>query len=227
MRDRDVVSMNILVLGAHPDDPDSGAGGLIAILSEKGHNVSAVSFTRGELTGKMGSVEDNGKRNVEEAIQAFKLLGADVVFLDFMDGDVWLTEEAVGKVKNLIEEKRPVAVITHWPVDTHPDHRTVGAMTISAIQGSKVDAKPTLHFYEVMSGMQSRCFITDTYVDVTQKAEVKKRACYAHKNCDPDSWYPIHEKMMVFRGLEMGVGCAETFVAFHKGDTSKLKALLL
>jgi len=219
--------MNILIMGAHPDDPDSGAGGLMAILSEKGHSVSAVSFTRGELTGRMESVEENGKRNVEEALQAFQLLGAEVEFLDFIDGALWPTEEAVGKVRNLIEENGPSLVITHWPIDTHPDHRAVGAITISAIQSSKVDTTPALYFYEVMSGIQSRCFIAGTYVDVTQKAELKKRACYAHKNCFPDTWYPVHEKMMEFRGLEMGVKYAETFVAYNKGEVPKLGNLLM
>jgi len=218
--------MSILILGAHPDDPDSGAGGLMAILSERGHNVSAVSFTKGELTGRMGSVEENGKRNMEEALQAFKLLGAEVVFLDFMDGAMWPTNEAVGKVKDLIEAHGPTLILTHWPVDTHPDHRAVGVMTISAIQRLKIDLKPSLHFYEVMSGIQSRCFIADTYIDVSEKAEIKKKACYAHRNCNPDSWYPVHEKMMEFRGLEMGVRYAETFVAFSKSESSKLKILM-
>jgi len=218
--------MNIFVMGAHPDDPDSGAGGLVAILSEKGHSVSAVSFTRGELTGRMGSIEGNGKLNVEEAIRAFHLLGTEVIFLDYIDGALWPTEEAVGKVRNLIEGNDPALVLTHWPIDTHPDHRAVGAITISAIQRSKVDAAPALYFYEVMSGIQSRCFTAGTYVDVTKKAELKKRACYAHGNCFPDTWYPVHEKMMEFRGLEMGVKYAETFVAYDKGEVSKLELLM-
>jgi len=215
----------VVVMGAHPDDPDSGAGGLMALLSRSGHEVVAVSFTRGELTGRW-SVEENAKVNEEEAVTAFELLGARVTFLNFRDGSVWVTEEVVTEVLKLLRELRPEVVLTHWPVDTHSDHRSVGAATIGAVRRLEEGSRPALFFYEVMTGIQTRCFHPDIYVDVSEVAELKRRACYLHRNCFPDKWYPVHEDMMRFRGLEMGVKCAEAFASFDKSRARELVDLL-
>ena len=214
--------MYLIVFGAHPDDPDSGAGGLIARYTSRGHRVLAVSLTKGELCTGARSPEENERINVEEAIEAFRLLGASVKFLNFKDASVYVTPKGVDEIRNLLQYEEPDIVLTHWPIDTHSDHRATGVMTISAIQALPVERRPKLYFYEVMTGRQSRCFIPDVYVDVTEYAELKRKAVYCHRNCKPESWYPIHERMMEFRGLEMGVKYAEAFVAFDKRDIDHL-----
>ena len=212
--------MRILVFGAHPDDPDSGAGGFIALASEKGHEVIAISLTKGELTGKARSIEENAKINEREAIEAFKILGAKIIFLDFKDGNVWATKDAIIKVKKVIEDLKPDLVLTHWPVDTHSDHRATSIITLGAVRA--LCEEIPLFFYEVMTGIQTLCFIPEVYIDITKKIELKKEACYAHRNCFPDEWYPIHEKMMTFRGLESGVKYAEAYIPFRKGYLRKI-----
>lgn len=214
--------MYLIIFGAHPDDPDSGAGGLIARYASRGHRVLAVSLTKGELCTGARSPEENGRINVEEAIMAFRLLGASVKFLNFRDAGVYVTPDSIDEIRRLLQNEGPDIVLTHWPVDTHSDHRATGIMTISAIQAFPVESRPKLYFYEVMTGRQSRCFIPEIYVDITEYAELKRKAAYCHRNCKPESWYPIHEKMMEFRGLEMGVKYAEAFVAFNKRDRDHL-----
>ncbi len=216
--------MHILVLGAHPDDPDSGAGGLIALLTKRGYKVTAISFTRGELTGRAESIEENAKVNEKEAVEAFKLLGADIVFLNFKDAEVYASKEAVFEVKKTLRDLSPDIIITHWPIDTHSDHRAVGIITINVVRS--FSPQPALFFYEVMTGHQTKCFVPEIYVDVTEVAELKKRACYMHKNCFPQKWYPVHEKMMVFRGMEAGVKYAEAYISFEKSYAYKLIQLL-
>ncbi|RLE98679.1 MAG: PIG-L family deacetylase [Thermoprotei archaeon] len=216
--------VRIAVLGAHPDDPDSGTGGLIALLTKLGHEVTAVSFTRGELTGKMSTIEENAKVNEQEAVEAYKILGAKVVFLDFKDAEVYASREAVLEVKNTIKDLSPDIVITHWPIDTHSDHRAVGVVTISVIRS--LSPQPALYFYEVMTGHQTKCFTPEIYIDVTEVAELKRKACYMHKNCFPEKWYPVHEKMMIFRGMEMGVKYAEAYTSFEKSYAHELAQLL-
>jgi len=218
--------LRIMILGAHPDDPDSGAGGLIALLSENGHEVIAVSFTRSGLTGKMGSFEENARINEREAIMAFQLLGAKIIFLNFKDGNVWVTRESLEEVRGVFEKHAPDLVITHWPIDTHSDHRSVGILTIGAVRKIASEKRPLLYFYEVMTGVQTHCFIPEIYIDITEKAEIKKKACYLHKNCFPETWYPVHEKMMKFRGLEMGVKYAEAFISYERKYVHVLKNLI-
>ena len=214
--------MDLIVFGAHPDDPDSGAGGLIAKYASRGHRVLAVSLTKGELCTGARSPEENERINVEEAIRAFRLLGASVKFLDFRDAGVYASPDGIDVIKRLLSIEKPDIILTHWPVDTHSDHRATGIMTISAIQALPVWSRPKLYFYEVMTGKQSRCFVPEIYIDVTEYAELKRKAAYCHRNCKPESWYPVHEEMMRFRGLEMGVKYAEAFVAFDKRDRGNL-----
>jgi len=214
--------MYLIVFGAHPDDPDSGAGGLIAKYTSRGHRVLAVSLTKGELCTGARSPEENERINVEEAIRAFRLLGASVKFLDFRDAGVYASPDGIDVIKRLLSIEKPDIILTHWPVDTHSDHRATGIMTISAIQALPVWSRPKLYFYEVMTGKQSRCFVPEIYIDVTEYAELKRKAAYCHRNCKPESWYPVHEEMMRFRGLEMGVKYAEAFVAFDKRDRGNL-----
>jgi len=214
--------MYLIVFGAHPDDPDSGAGGLIAKYTSRGHRVLAVSLTKGELCTGARSPEENKRINVEEAVRAFRLLGASVKFLDFRDAGVYATPDGIDVIKRLLSIEKPDIVLTHWPVDTHSDHRATGIMTISAIQALPAESRPKLYFYEVMTGKQSRCFFPEIYVDVTEYSELKREAAYCHRNCKPESWYPVHEEMMRFRGLEMGVKYAEAFIAFDKRDTVHL-----
>ena len=47
----------ILVFGAHPDDPETGAGGTICLLAQAGHDVTVVYLTRGQASSSFTSRE--------------------------------------------------------------------------------------------------------------------------------------------------------------------------
>src|SRR6516162_3640962 len=77
-----VRKLRVVVLGAHPDDPESGCGGLIALLTKNGHEVICGYATcyRGER--KIGK-EPEAQVRRREATAACQLLGAKAHFFDY------------------------------------------------------------------------------------------------------------------------------------------------
>ena len=66
----------VLVIGAHPDDPETAAGGTMVLLAQAGYEVVSVYMTKGErgIAGK--SLQEAADIRVPEAISACKILGA-------------------------------------------------------------------------------------------------------------------------------------------------------
>jgi len=204
-------SLNIVVAGGHPDDPETGCGGTIAWLVSLGHHVSSLYLTRGEA-GIPGTSHDRAASIREaEAIRACEILGSQPAFFGQIDGDTFVNYEAYQKMITLMHDLDPDLVFTQWPIDTHPDHRVASLLVYHAwwIGGRSYP----LYYYEVLTGQQTQAFSPTDYVNITPFAEIKKKATFAHESQKPSEWYHEHEQMSLFRGLEAGVAHAEAFVA--------------
>ena len=82
-----------------------------------------------------------------------------------------------------------------------------------------------LYYYEVMSGTQTSCFSPTHYVNISPSQSLKREACFAHRSQKPDEFYPDHDAMNRFRGMEYGCRFAEAFVR-HNQDQPATGALL-
>ncbi len=200
----------VLVAGAHPDDPESGCGGTIARYVQAGSEVVAFYLTRGEagIAGK--SHEEAAQIRTAEAERACAILGARARFGTQVDGDTHVDRAAYTAMRALFAEERPDLVLTHWPVDTHPDHRAVSLLVYDA--WLRMGRKAALYYFEVLSGEQTQVFRPTDYVDISAVSERKREACYVHASQQPAEWYPIHERMSRFRGLEHRCEQAEAFL---------------
>jgi len=116
----------ILVLGAHPDDAEFFAGGLLSAHAERGSCVSIVSVTNGQSGHHAMPSEALVARRRSEAARSGALLGANYVTWDFPDGSLLPDLNVRGAIIRAIREFRPDLVLTHRPFDYHPDHRAVG-----------------------------------------------------------------------------------------------------
>ncbi len=201
--------MNVLICGAHPDDPETGCGGLAAKYSQAGHEVVLVYFSCGNPEKEFRGRPHDIVRE-EESRAAAEILGAGVYFMGFEESTMPMTAETTARVAEYLDEAGPDIVLTHWPVDTHPDHQATGNMVLRAYLQQN---KWALYFYEVFSGKQSLCFQPTDYEDITEVEETKRRACFCHESQDIASWYSHHEQMNHWRGYEAGVTAAEAFIA--------------
>ena len=124
--------INVVVIGAHPDDCDIDAGGTAILFSKMGHNVLFVSLTNGDA----GHHEMGGgalaKRRIAEAREAGKRFGVEYRVLDNHDGELLPTLENRKKVIRFIREWKADLVICNRPNDYHPDHRNAAILVQDA-----------------------------------------------------------------------------------------------
>lgn len=121
--------MNILAIGAHPDDIEFGCAHVLLLETKAGNRVKHLVLSRGEAgsSGTPASRED-------EARAAAKGIGAEIEFLDF-GGDCHMenTPENAIRLAAEIRKYRPAIVLApHTDENQHPDHAISGKMTRDA-----------------------------------------------------------------------------------------------
>ncbi len=115
--------MNIVCIGAHPDDAEVFAGGTMVLFARNGHRVLALSLTNGDV----GHHEQGGGalalRRSEESLAAARIGGYESITLDNHDGEL-MPDLALRKaITRIIRDYQADMVFTHRPNDYHPDHR--------------------------------------------------------------------------------------------------------
>lgn len=124
-------SLNILVIGAHPDDAES-AGGTAYNWIRQGHNVVLVSVTNGNAGHHELSAVELERTRREEARRAGEVIGARYIVMNNNDGELMPTFENRLEIIRLIREHKADIVITHRPYSYHPDHRYTGQLVLDA-----------------------------------------------------------------------------------------------
>ncbi|MET8471870.1 PIG-L family deacetylase [Streptomyces sp. NPDC006422] len=117
--------VHMLVVGAHPDDVEIGAGGTIHRRADEGWDVTILTLSRGAGGG------DPDERR-DEAHRAAAAMGARLVMEDLPDGSITDDSHTVRTIERTVAETRPDVVLVHSDSDTHQDHRAVHRATLVA-----------------------------------------------------------------------------------------------
>lgn len=181
--------INVIVIGAHPDDADGDAGGTAIIFSEMGHNVLFVSLTNGDAGHYKKGGGALAKIRRAEAKEAGKRFGVKYIVLDNHDGELMPTLENRKEVIRLIRQWNADVVISHRPNDYHPDHRNTSILVQDAaymvIVPNVVTDTPPLKKNPVFLYAQDRFqkpnpFEPDITVDITDVYDQKVYGMAAH-----------------------------------------------
>lgn len=208
-----------LIIGAHPDDPETGCGGTMVMLRKAGWDVVSVYMTKGEAGIKGKSHDESAAIRTKEATEACKVMDVRPIFLNQIDGSCIVDADRYKEMKDVIDAEKPDIVFTHWPMDSHADHRVCYTLVFDAWR--RLGYNFELYFFEVMTGIQSQLFNPTDWVDITPAAATKREATFCHKSQDPESWYDdCHGMMEKFRGMEFRCERAEAFI--HMNRTGKL-----
>ncbi|MCW2607609.1 MAG: LmbE family protein [Frankiales bacterium] len=188
-----------LVVVAHPDDLDFGAGGTIARWTAEGTVVSYCVITDGDAGGFDPSVPRDrigGIRQAEQRAAGAELGVDDVVFLGYPDGRLAVSFELRRDISRVIRQKRPQRIVVQSPERTwnrigpnHPDHLAAGEAALCAVYP---DARNPFTHTELLQDegleawsvpqtwIMSAGGTATTYMDVTDTFPRKVAALRAH-----------------------------------------------
>lgn len=192
---------NILVILAHPDDPEFFCGATLAKWARRGHHITYLLLTRGDkgfhdtTSADMTPEKLIALREVEQK-NAAKVIGAENVhFMDNKDGylvpDLDLRRDVVREIRlhkpDILVTCDPQTLFAAYGIN-HPDHRAAGQVVLDAMfpaSGNKA------FFHELVEeGFEPHmpkevwCSLTtqpNTTVDVTDTWDVKLKAILEHK----------------------------------------------
>ncbi len=198
-----------LIIGAHPDDPEYCCGGTALMLLQHGCEVVNVYLTGGEAGIPGKSAEETKAIRLRELQAACAIMGTRYIMLTQVDGQTEITPERYAELREVIAREKPDIVFTHWPIDSHRDHRICSVLTYDAWRqlGHSFD----LYYHEAMTGLQTQNWHPDTYVDITSVVETKHKACRAHASQDPEGVLEWHIPMERFNGHSFQCHSAESF----------------
>jgi len=234
-------TIRILAIGAHPDDVEISCGGTLALAARQKIPVGILDLTQGELSTN-GTVEERAA----EAAEAAEILGAATrANAGLPDGAVHAMDpEQVRSVVRVLRALRPALLLTHAPVDRHPDHVEASRLVDRAWylaglrqydpgHGEPHRAEGRYHFV-------SRITLAPTFVmDITSSWEEKRRAILAHRTQvgrgEKSSATPLNDPSFLDRieararhfGSQVGVTYGEPFRATEPLGFRGLDALLL
>lgn len=115
--------MNIVCIGAHPDDCECFAGGTAIKWARLGHQVLFVSMTNGDAGHYAMGGGPLAARRAREARMSAERGGVHELVLGHHDGELSCTMETRREVVSIIRKYDADIVLTHRPNDYHPDHR--------------------------------------------------------------------------------------------------------
>jgi N-acetylglucosamine malate deacetylase 1 len=237
--DDDLEPVDLLVVGAHPDDAEYGMGGTLLVHARQGRRIGVVDLTRGEL-GSKGTPQ----LRAEEAREAAALYGASWrLGLDLGDNQVTADPSSAQRLARVIRRARPTLVCTHHAVDRHPDHRAAHELVRRAVFAAALrtlDLEAAAHVPAA-----TLCFPTDgvldapdVVVDVTEVWEARlatMRAFASQFEADTlaidrrhygvDDYLEITAARARVHGQHAGATYAEAFVADRPPRTRDLTSL--
>ena len=218
----------VMVITAHPDDSEFGAGGTVARFTKEGREVVYCIVTNGNKgsSDRTMTPERLATIRAEEQRQAARVLGVErVIFLGYPDGEVEDTRDLRRDVSREIRRVRPDLVVCQNPNRTynlgasHRDHRTVGGVVIDCVYPL---ARDHLAFPELMPEFEPHK-VREVYVmqwnephvvnDITEVMDLKIKALACHASQFAD--FSAVEKRVRERNKELGApkgyAFAETF----------------
>src|SRR2546430_17333585 len=113
----------IMVVGAHAADAEIMGGATVLKHVDAGWRAVLVHMTPGEKGHRTLTPEEYAKVKAREAEAAARALGAESGMLSFRDGELPVSEEAQWALADVIRERGPDVLLTHWRGSVHPAHR--------------------------------------------------------------------------------------------------------
>lgn len=171
----------ILVILAHPDDPEFFLGGTIARWIKAGHTVRYVLLTKGDKGAQDESItpQQVAEIRIREQDSAAKALGVkSVEYFDYEDGYIIPDLAMRKKVVRAIRKYQPQILVTCDPSNlfpspqyiNHPDHRYAGQVVIDAVFPASGNR---LFFTELLQEGFTPIEVEEVWMSLTSEPDIK------------------------------------------------------
>ncbi|MDO4586099.1 MAG: PIG-L family deacetylase [Planctomycetia bacterium] len=217
--------MNILFVGAHPDDIESYAGGTAALYAKMGANVFFCIATNGNIGSSNHSMEEIRQIRHKEAQAGAAVIGAKLIWLDFDDEFLFDNRETRLAFIEAFRIADSDVVFCHWKDDYNPDHSISSSIVdncvhMASIPLIKTKSQPTekiplVYYMDTPAGVG---FEPEIYVDITSTFDTKVEMVSKHES--QNQWMiDIYGTDMSgflkvpasYRGFQVGCQYAEAF----------------
>jgi LmbE family N-acetylglucosaminyl deacetylase len=191
--------VNVLAIGAHPDDIELGCGGALLRHVARGDHVTMLVMT----TGQRGVTTSS---RVFEQQDAARVIGGSLRWGNFEDGSIPRGAAAIAAIDETIAATDAHVMYTHAPRDSHQDHRAVAVASLASARRMHA-----LLYYETPSTQR---FEPTVYVDIADVLDDKLRALCAHESQvmrDGSVNLEALEATARFRGSQGRIRHAEAF----------------
>lgn len=175
-------AVDIIAIGAHPDDIEIGCGGTLAKEAKQGKKIAIIDLTQGEL-GTYGTPQIRQ----QEAEAAQKILGATYrENLCLPDGFFEINKETLIPVIQVIRKYQPKIVLCNPPSDRHPDHDRASELVqracflsgLSKIETEQPPWRPNLILCYLLWNLEK----PDLIIDISDEINLKIEAFKAYKS---------------------------------------------
>ncbi len=198
-------SMNILVIGAHPDDMEIACGGSLAKLRDEGHTIWGLVVSNGEMGG-------NSSSRIREAKKSAEFLGlSHLEIKNFPDTRMdHFILEITKQIEIIVDELKPDVVFTHSIHDLHQDHISVHHTTLRACRNLS-----TILCYESPSATQS--FQPNFFINIEPYIDIKIESIREHEDQNKKRYVQPEQVYgnAIFRGTQAKLKQAEGFEAIR------------
>ncbi|WP_321476802.1 PIG-L family deacetylase [uncultured Paludibaculum sp.] len=225
----------ILCLHAHPDDAEILAGGTLALLAGRGHQVIIATMTAGDCGSVEYGPQEIARIRQGEAAKAAAIIGAEYYWVGFDDLAIFPDDTSRRRVTAALRRFRPDIVLTASPLDYHCDHEATSKLVTDACfgcsapnyltqaydQAPALPAIPHLYYLDPAEGIdRDGNIITPKFaVNVAGVMDVKQRMLEAHesqrawlrKQHGMDDFVETMQRWCRSRGALAGVEYAEGF----------------
>ncbi|NGP44015.1 bacillithiol biosynthesis deacetylase BshB2 [Bacillaceae bacterium SIJ1] len=185
------MSKKLLVVFPHPDDESYGCGGIIAKHVQEGGHVTYACGTLGQMGRNMGApIFANREtlplireKELEDACKALgvsrlRKLGLHDKMIEFED-----REELAAMLMKVIKEEKPDTILTHYPgYAVHPDHNSLGAATMRAVQHMPKEDRPVVLAHAFSKNHERYIGEADVVIHIKEYLETKLEALRAHRS---------------------------------------------
>ena len=232
--------MNIIAIGAHPDDVEIACSGTLMRCVERGDRVVVCHASSGNLGHVIIPPDELSVMRHEEACRAGRMGGYEVIWGGFHDLDIYdNNKRARDMMVDVLKYAKPDLIITHAPNDYMPDHTAVSRLVFDAAftatlpnyktaEEGHIDMVP-IYYMDTLAGVE---FNPTEYVDISGYIDRKIEMLECHES--QLKWMRDHDGIdfadMVrtcsrYRGYQCGVDYAEGFTmcrTYLKGTPKRL-----